>query len=238
MGYPTRLTYGITTVAKQKPLGMYPFPDPFHTSSDDGFDVAGYTNDFFGIGSTTLDWAITGASSTFTATDGLGGVALVTPGGVSTATAVYKVGNSFQFVAGQEFWYVCRIKPSAVAGLVSYQFGLRNGASSTEGLWFAKAASSTSLNLVSTVSSAATTLSTGVDTAVAAQYHDVAFYYNGTDLLIYMNDNLVARVAAVTIGASGTNLTNALLTPFFQITPTATDTLSIDYVLAAEEMIR
>lgn len=238
MGYPTRLTYGITTVPKQAPLGMYPFPDPFHTGSDASLDVAGYSNDFYGIGSTTLDWTITGASSTFTATDGVGGIALITPGAATTATAVYKVGNSFQFVAGQEVWYVCRIKPSAVAGTVSYQFGLRNGSSTTEGLWFAKAASSTSLNLVSTVNNTATTLATGVDTAVAATYHDVAFYYNGTDLLIYMNDNVVARVLAVTIGASGTNLTNALLTPFFQITPTATDTLSVDYVLAAQETTR
>ena len=238
MGYPTRLTYGVATVGSNRPLGMYPFPDPFHTSSDDGFDVVSYANDFFGIGSTTLDWTITGVSSTFTAVDGVGGIAKVTPGAATTATSVYKTGSSFQFVSGQEFWYVCRIAASAVAGTVSYYFGLQKGSATTDGIWFAKAASSTSLNLVSTVNSTATTLVTGVDTAVAATYHDVAFNYNGTDLLVYMNDNLVARVTAPTIGSTGTTLTNALLTPVFQITPTATDTLSIDYVLSAQETTR
>ena len=47
-----------------------------------------------------------------------------------------------------------------------------------------------------------------------------------------------ARVSAVTIGSSGTNLTNALLSPVFQITPTATDTLTTDFVLAAQEISR
>lgn len=238
MGTPTRFTYGLATVPKQEPLGDYPLPDPFHTSANADLHVATYANDFFGIGSATLDWTITGASSTFTAVDGAGGVARVTPGAATTVTSVYKVGSAFQFVSGQEFWYVVRIKASAVAGAVAYQFGLRNGASATEGLWFTKPAASTSLNLVSTVNSSATTLATGVDTAVAATYHDVAFTYDGKDLLVYDSDVLVARVQNVTIGASGTNLTNALLTPFFTITPTATDTLEIDYVLAAMEMAR
>lgn len=238
MGTPTRFTYGVGTVSKQSPLGDFPLPDPFHTSANAGLDVACYANDFFGIGSTTLDWTITGVSSTFTAVDGVGGVARVTPGGVSTVTSVYKVGSAFQFVSGQDFWYVCRIRASAVAGTVTYQFGLRNGSSATEGLWFSKPASSTSLNLISTVNSSATTLATGVDTAAAATYHDVAFYYNGTDLLVYSADALVARVTAPTIGASATTLTNAVLTPFFTITPTATDTLEIDYVLAAMETTR
>lgn len=238
MGYPTNLPFGISTVNTQTPLGMYPLPDPFHTTANAGFDVSTYANDFYGIGSTTLDWTISGSSSTFTATDGVGGIALVTPGGTTTATAVYQAAKGFQFVSGQSFWYQCRIKASAVSGTKSFYFGLRAGSSANDGLWFAKAASSTSLNLVSTVGSSATTLVTGVTTVAADTYVDVAFYYDGTDLLVYSDHALAARVTAPTIGASATTLTNALICPVFQITPTATDTLSIDYVFAAQEMVR
>ena len=239
MGSPVRFTWGLTTSSKNSPLGDFPFPDPFHTGSNPGLDVVSYANDFFGIGSTTSDWTIVGVSSTFATVDGLGGVVAVTPGAATTATTVYQAKSGFQVISGNDFWYLCRIKPSAVAGAVSYYFGLQNGAAATHGIWFSKAASSTSLNLVSTVNSVATTLVTGVDTAVAGQFHDVGFYYNGTEIVVFANDNIVARVAApVTVGASGTTLTNVLMAPVFQITPTATDTLQCDYVLSACEMVR
>jgi hypothetical protein len=242
MGVPTRFTYGVGTAAKGQPLGDFPFPDPFHTGSTTGLDVTAYANDFFTIGSTTVDWTITGVSSTFALADGVGGVSLVTPGGVSTVTTVAVAKAGFQFVSGQKFWYLTRIKASAVAGTVAFQFGLHNGtgATPTDGIYFQKAASSTSLNLVSRVGSTSVTLATGIATAAAATYLDVGFYYNGTDLLVFASDNLVARVANVVIAAttSATAITNALLQPAFQITPTATDTLSIDYVLAAQETAR
>ena len=241
MGSPSRFTSGVATVDAQYPLGQYPFPDPFHTSGSVGLDVVSYVNDFFTVGSTTLDWTLTGASSTFAITDGLGGVALVTPGGASTVTTVAGTHNGFQFVAGQAFWYLCRIKMNAITSTKAFLFGLQTGtsATSTDGIWFTKPASSTSLNLVSRVGSTSTTLITGVTTVAADTYVDVGFYYNGTDILVYSQDTLVARVTAPTIGSSATTLTNALLTPVFQSTPTATtDTLSIDYVLAAQETVR
>ena len=240
MGSPTRFTAGVATVDSQYPLGQYPFPDPFHTSGSVGLDVVSYVNDFFTIGSTTLDWTITGTSSTFAITDGVGGVALVTPGGTTTTTTVAGAHNGFQFVAGNAFWYLCRIKASAVSSTKTFLFGMQTGtsATSTDGIWFTKPASSTSLNLVSRVGSTSTTLVTGVTTAAADTYLDVGFYYNGTDLLVYSGDALVSRVSAPTIGSSGTTLTSALLTPVFQMTPTATDTLTIDYVLAAQETTR
>ena len=110
--------------------------------------------------------------------------------------------------------------------------------STTDSLLFVKAAGSTSLNLVSTVNGTATTLVTGVTTMADNTFVDVGFYYNGTDLLVYSSDALVARVPAVTIGASGTNLTNALMTTLFGITPVATETMTIDYEFAAMETTR
>lgn len=236
MGYPTRLPFGISTVAAEKPLGSYPLPDPFHTSSTSGLSIVSYEEDFFNIPSS--GWTITGASSTFPLADGLGGWAVVTPGAATTATAVYQAKSGFQFIAGNSFWYACRIKASAVSGTKAFYFGLRAGASANDGLWFAKAASSTSVNLVSTVASTATTLLTGVATAVADTWLDLAFNYNGTDLLVYSSGNIVGRVERPTVGASATTLTSALLAPVFQITPTATDTLTVDFVLAAQELTR
>jgi hypothetical protein len=241
MSSPTRFLSGVATVPASQPLGNYPFPDPFHTSGTSGLDAVSYANDYFTVGTTTLDYVITGTSSTFAITDGVGGVALVTPGGATTVTTVAGAHNGFQFVAGNKFWYVARVNPAAVSGTKSFLFGLQTGtsATSTDGIWFTKPASSTSVNLVSRVGSTSTTIATGVATAAAGAWLDVAFYYDGTDLLVYASDSLVARISSPTIGASATTLTNALLTPVYQVTPTATtDTLSIDYVLAAQEVSR
>jgi len=241
MSAPSRFLSGVATVPASQPLGNYPFPDPFHTSGNTGLDTVSYANDFFTVGSTTLDWTITGTSSTFAITNLLGGAALLTPGGSSTVTTVAGTHNGFQFISGYDFWYLCRIQPAAVSSTKAFLFGLQTGtsATSTDGIWFTKPASSTSVNLVSRVGSTSTTLVTGVATASAGGWFDVGFYYNGTDLLVYSSDNLVARVSAPTIGSSATTLTDALLTPVFQMTPTAiSDTLTIDYVLAAQEITR
>jgi hypothetical protein len=242
MSAPTRFLSGVATVPATEPLGNYPFPDPFHTGGSAGLDVVSYANDFFNIGSTTLDWTITGTSSTFATTNGLGGIALITPGGTTTTTTVASAGSSFQLIAGNKFWYVCRIKMSAISSTKAFTFGLQKGSgatgSATDGLWFTKPASSTSLNLVSKVDGTATTLVTGVTTVVADTYLEVGLYYDGTDLLVYSEHDLVARVSAPTVGATATTLTDELLNVVFNVVPTATDTLSVDFVLTAQETTR
>jgi hypothetical protein len=233
MGAPARFISGVSTKAVGHPLANYPMPDPLH-SGGAGYGVSTYVNDFNTLIGT--DYTVTGTSSTFAlTTDLLGGGAVLTPGGATTASSAYKAAPFAGFVAGQQFWFIARCKASAVAGNVAFYAGLQAGSSANDGLWFAKAAASTSVNLVSTVSSAATTLVTGVATAVADTFLDLAFWYNGTDLLVYSNDAIVARVTAPTIG---TTITSALMGPVFQITPTATDTLTVDYVFVAFECNR
>jgi hypothetical protein len=241
MSNPTRLYSGLSTAFPNEPLYSYPFPDPFHTGSNQFTGSSTYVNDFNTLIGT--DYTITGTSSTFAVTNGIGGQAILTPGGATTATAAYKAGTFIQFVAGYRTWFTARFKASAVAGSVSYYVGLRAGSATTDGLWFAKAASSTSINLVSTVNSTATTLLTGAATAVAGSFVELGFYYDGTDLICYSGTSSTdmspdLRISNVTIGTTGTNLTNALLSPVFQITPTATDTLTADFVLAAQEVAR
>lgn len=237
MGYPTNLTFGIATVPQEDPLGMYPLPDPFHTSSDPGVHVFTYSNDYTDLGN-TASRTVTGSGSAFALVDGLGGVGRLTPGGATTASSCYRTAAAFQFISGNKFWYLARLKYSAVGTGITGYFGMiKTGAATTDSLLFKLAATGV-VSLVSTVNNTATTLVTSVTTAVSDTYLDLAFYYNGTDLLVYSGDSLVARVTDVTIGASGTTLTNAALTTIFQITPAATETISIDYELAAQEMTR
>ena len=237
MGNPTRFTSGVGTAYQGEVLANYPFPDPFHTGSTQVLGSSVYQNDFNTLIGT--DYTVTGSSSTFALSNTVvGGAGVLTPGAATTATAAYKNGSFLQFQAGNQFWYETRFQASAVAGSVAFYVGLRNGSSATDGLWFAKAASSTSVNLVSTVGSTATTLVTGVAIAAAATWLNLGIYYDGTDLLVYSNNALVARVSAPTIGTSGTTLSSVIMTPVFQITPTATDTLTVDFVLAAQELVR
>jgi hypothetical protein len=241
MSNPTRLYAGLSTAYPNEPLYSFPFPDPFHTGSTQNIGSSTYTNDFNTLIGT--DYTVTGTSSTFALGSGVGGLATLTPGSTTTASAAYKNGQFYQFVAGNRSWFTCRFKTSAVAGNISYYVGLRNGSSATDGIWFSKAAASTAVNLVSTVNSTSTTLVSNVITAVADTFMELGFYYDGTDLLCYSGYSSTdmgpdARVSAVTIGSTGTNLTNALLAPVFQITPVATDTLTADFVLACQEVTR
>lgn len=236
MSNPTRLQSGLSTAYSNEVFYSYPYPDPFHTGSTAALGSTSYMNDFNTLIGT--DYTVTGASSTFALGNAVGGIAVLTPGGTTTATAAYKNGQAFQFIAGNRFWFTSRFQVSAVAGNVSFYVGLRNGSGVTDGLWFAKAAASTSINLVSTVGSTATTLVTGVATAAAATYVELGLYFDGTDLLVYSNNTLVARVSAPTIGSSATTLTNAVLGPVMQITPTATDTLTVDFIGTAQEVTR
>lgn len=241
MGSPVRYTFGVSTRAKQSLLGNYPIPDPFHTGSNPGLGVFSYVNDFTDLGN-AASRTITGASTTFALADGVGGVGTLTPGGATTVSSVFRTAAAFQFVSGRQFWFVHRLKASAVTGNQVLSFGVTKvsggTAATTDRLMFVKAAGSTSLNLVSTVNNTATTLVTGVATCADDTYLDVGFYYDGTDLLVFVDDAVVARVLAPTIGTTGTTLTNAVMSPIFGITPVATETVTIDYALIAQETAR
>lgn len=229
MPNPTRFPAGLATSSLTEPLGNYPLPDPFHTGSIPAFGVASYVTDFTGAG--TADYTVTGASSAVAiAASAVGGAMTVTPGGATTATVAYKTGSALKFIPGQRLWYTSRLQASGV-GADSFYFGLQAGSSANDGLWFSKAASSQSINVVSTIGGVATTLATGITTVAAATYFDCSFYYDGTNLNVFVGPNLVARVTSPT-------LTTAVLTPVFQITPAATETLTVDFVLAAQEIAR
>jgi len=236
MSNPTRLYAGLSSAYPNETLYSFPFLDPFHTGSTQALGSSTYTNDFNTLIGT--DYTVTGTSSTFALTSGVGGLAVLTPGGTTTASSAYKNGQFFQIVSGNRFWYSTRIQASAVAGNVSFYAGLQAGSSANDGLWFSKAAASTSINLVSVVGGTSTNIATNLATVAAATWIEFGLYYNGTDLVVYINNNPITRISSPTVGSSATTLTNAVMGPVFQITPTATDTLTTDFVLACQEVLR
>ena len=237
MSAPTRFLSGVATVPASQPLGNYPLPDPFHTSGNSGLDLFTYANDYIDLGN-AASRTITGTSSAFALADGVGGIGVLTPGGATTASAMYRTAAAFKFISGQDFWYTTRIAYSGVgAGITGYFGVIKTGGATTDSLLF-KLATTGVLSLVSTVNNTATTLVSSVATMTAGTYVEVAFCYDGTDLLVYANHSVIARVASVTIGSTGTTLTNAALTEVIQITPAATETISVDFVLVAQEVVR
>ena len=237
MSAPSRFLSGVATVPASQPLGNYPFPDPFHTSGNPSLDVVTYANDFLDLGN-AASRTITGASSTFALVDGVGGIGTLTPGGTTTASSIYRTAASFQFTAGNKFWFVQRVNYSAVGTGITGYFGvIKTGAATTDSLLFKLDATGV-VSFVSTVNNVATTLLTTVLTATSGGWIDVGFYFDGTDILVYNSDVVVGRVSGASVGSASTTLTNALLTPITQITPAATETVSLDYALIAQETVR
>lgn len=237
MGSPTRLFNGLSTQRPGTILGDFPLPDPFHTGSTPGKDLTVYANDFFDLGN-TASRTITGASSAFALADGLGGIGVLTPGGATTASSIYRTAAAFQFVSGSKLWCLHRIKLSAIGTGITAYFGLiKTGAATTDSLLF-KVAATGVVSLVSTVDNTATTLVASVATLASNAWMDAGFYFDGADLRVFVNDALVARITAPTVGATATTLTDEALTPIVQITPAATETVSIDYALIAQEVTR
>jgi hypothetical protein len=242
MGSPARFPNGIGTAVKGTLMGNFPLPDPLHTSSSAKKDVYVYVSDYNDLGA-AASRTITGAGTTLAPINGLGGRAVLTPGGAAVVSTVARTAATFQFITGNEFWYQTRFQLSGVGAGVITCTGVQNGsgASTTnDGLYFTKTTGAGgAVALVSQVGGVATTLVSQVLTSTtAATDIDVGFYYDGNDLLVFAADALVARVASPTIGASGTTLSNALMQPFYQITPVATETYNIDYELCACEFTR
>lgn len=241
MSAPSRFLSGVATVPATQPLGSFPFPDPFHTSGSSNLDVVTYSNDFFELGnSSAYTLSGGGAVALGVGAAGVGGTEVLTPAS-ATACAKTRAGTAFSFTQGNKFWYLKRIAPSAVAGVMSMFFGLNtaNAAITADGIYFRKAASQLNLDLVSVINGTTTVLAAAVTTVAAGVYLDVGFYYDGTDILVYVNNVFKVRISNVTVGATNAfTVTNAYLSSVVQITPVATETLTTDYVLVANEIVR
>jgi hypothetical protein len=233
MTAPSRFVNGVTSQPKWDALSEYPLPDPIRTGGLANTRVHTYFNDFETLVGT--DYTTTGTGTpTFALGSGISGTAvLTTTTGASDSCLVIKNGNSFGFNAGYKGWFVTSFAVSEVTNCDVKIGFVDSDSTDANGFYFQKATGSASVNLVFTSGGTKTTAVTGVTTLVANTFVELAVYYNGTDLLVFVNNNLVARVANLSMSVSQ-------ISPTYQITNStgAARTLTLDYVLAAEEVAR
>lgn len=244
MAHPSRLPAGLSTTIPEHPFANYPRPDGFHTGRKTNIGFVKYENHFDTLIGT--DYTVTGVSSTFTLSSAVvGGGAILTPGAATTASSAYKNGQFLQFQAGRQFWFGSRFELSALGGTA--YVGVQEGATTTEGLWFAVSVTGV-VSLASTVGGVTTVLAANLMTIAAGTFAEVAMYFDGTDLLAYGVANTAAApvnaglylpiLARVTAPVIGTTISNVILTPVMDIVPTASQTMTVDYIFAAQEYNR
>ena len=239
MGSPARFPFGVTTVEKTNPLGMYGLPDPteWHTYFND-FDtyVAG-------------DWTITnvGVTPTQALADVDGGALLVTlTAADNDSSFLQKKGESFLPTSGKKCIFKARFKVSD-ATQSDWVFGLQvtdttplaaAGDGVTDGIFFQKDDGDTNIDFY--VQKDATTgqsTSTAIATAAAADtFMTVAFYFDGARYIYtYMNDVLLTRIDLTT--TLTTYLPDTELTVSFGVQngEAVAKTMTVDYIFAAQE---
>lgn len=240
---PTCYPDGVSTSPLYETLGTYPFPDPFNTASNSNLGTATYWTDFMTTSQNT-DWTIANGTIALSSTI-LGGSSVITPTGAGQNT-FYKTGPFLQFAQGQKFWYVTQVQYSLVQSATqTIQVGVSKGVSIVDGLWFYKAAGSTTLSLMSNPNNTGAQIlvadvltPAGLATAMAtATNYNLGFMYDGTDLNVFVNNLQVARVAAPAIGStSAAQLSNSILTPMFAYLSVGTETSTLNHVLASCEL--
>jgi hypothetical protein len=212
------------------------------------------------------EWTVTtGSTGSVGLTDGNGGLLIVgSAGATNDIQALQLVPKSFAFTTGSQAWFACNVSfGSATLGTAT--FGLANtfatpGATvPTDGVYFNKAAGSSTLTINLAKSSAYTQATVG--TLVAATAYTFGFYYDGNSNLFafstigqtsgngyitpgnganYFNGgNYYAQSFGSTYTNAITNLPTANLTAGFGIKAStgATVTATIDYFYAAEEIV-
>jgi len=246
----THFPFGVTNVPQASATGTLLFPDPSrcHTFYDDfdKFFVGAPGADPAVLG----DWLITGSTpGTTLITDADGGVVAITNDSTNAhSTYAQWAGNSgsgaetFTWDSSLPLWFKARFKLSNVtdsAMVMGLQITDASPLDASDGLFFTKADTSTSL-VFKAVKTGAGTTSTTIGTLANDTYVEVVFAYlpYGDDLgspmpacLVYLNGN---RVAALT---DFTNFPTTELTVSFGAANGAAGTsivMSADYILASK----
>jgi hypothetical protein len=242
MPTPTRYTSGISTAAKNNPLGMFGMPDPtkWHV----------YFNDFDHFA--TADWTITtteagAGSATEALTDANGGVLLITNDAADDDCDWFqKVGESFLLASGKKAVFKARFAVSD-ATQCDWVMGLQvtdttplaaGGDGVTDGIFFQKDDGDTNIDFyVQKNSTTGQLTSTAITTAAAADtYMSLAFYFDGKRYVECYKDDALVYTADLTATLS-TYLPDTELTISFGIQngEAVAKTMSVDYIFAAIE---
>lgn len=248
MPVPVRYPSGVATSPPKFLYGNFPAPTPPR--------VAQYFNDFstYAAG----DWTVTASTGTTALTSGAGGkIIQSTAASNNDVQANEQVTTSWQFIAGAQLWFNINVALSDATSSL-FLAGLANTFATmapTDGVYFSKAAASTTLNLIVRKASTSTTIAVG--TMANATAYSLGFYYDGKEsptLYVYSSIGLPANNAfgqpyypgGVVVAAAGaesanvlTNLPTAALTLGFGVKAgaVAIKTSTVDYVLAAQEVV-
>lgn len=246
MSAPSRLLSGFTQAASFQPLGNLGVPDPF-------FYVQ-YDDDFLHYNSGDYTVTASGGSVTANASNGTGGRILFTTGAVAGNFAEIQLSTaSFKYVAGKKLAYLTRLQvasattSSIIAGLI--ETVTTPFSAVTDGVYFYKAAASTTLELL--VVSGSTTIGSISNVATLADNTDIdiGFYIDRLgNFKIFTGSSLegVKRQDSATLGPNYTLAASALSAamPTAQLNPTlavsngataAAMTMVSDFQFAAQE---
>lgn len=210
---------GVGTVTSQ-----YFAPDPslMHTFFDD-FDS--YIAGAAGAGS----WTKSGTGTAALAAGDGGLVALVSSTTNAEFDLIQLIQSSFVITPNQDCWFKARMQISnatnagIIVGLVSDTTPF---SAVTNGIYFQKAAASTTLTAKATKASATSTINVG--TLANTTFFNVGLHYTGGTINVYFNNSLVAALPTTNLPTAGLNITIGVSNG-----TAAANTLTVDYVLAS-----
>lgn len=192
MGTPVRFPFGVTNARK---FGVFHnFLSMAPNKTHDDFD------DFSTF--TAAEWTITrvGTTPTEALTDINGGaVLLTTVASASSSTFLQKVGASILPTAGKQLWGATRFQVSDASD-TTFAIGLQNTDTTpldvTDGMYFLKAAASTSIDFICRKdATTGSTSRTGVATLTSATFIELGFYYDGKRTIdLFVNDRNVSQL--------------------------------------------
>lgn len=224
-GYsPTNYPNGVTNAPVGSVLQTYPAPDYSITHE--------YFNDFDVY--TAGDWTNTATGSVtnaIVAGDG-GWLSLLNSAANSDLNSLQLKVATFAITAGKEAWFKCRLKTSnatnaaLIVGLIQTT---TTPLTVTNGVYFNKAAASTSLT--AKVTAASTTSTVTAATMADDTFISFGWHYNGSNLVqIYVNGNRVGSLPTTNLPATALNLTIAESNG-----TAAAITTTVDYILCSTE---
>lgn len=221
----TNYPNGVTNTTVGTTLGSFVLPDP--TS------VHAFVDDFNTF--TAANWTITktqgGASQAVITGDG-GILSLINTTATNDLNAIQLAFENFAFTAGKQAWFKARFSLSSAtnaAAVIGLQITDTTPLAVSDGVFFSKAAASTTLNAIVEKSSTSTTAVAG--TMADNVYAVVGCHYDGNSSVnVFFNDSQVASMAI-------TNLPTHTLTISAAVSngTSAGQTMNIDYILAATE---
>jgi hypothetical protein len=215
---------GLTNAVLYSALGSYGADDPtiWHTYFND-FDVY-----------TAGDWTNTAtgaATNAIIAGDG-GLLSMINSAANNDLDSLQLKFASFAIVANYKAWFKMRFSISNATN-AALTLGLIQTTTTpltvTDGIYFAKAAASTTLTAKVAKASAISTVNVG--TLANATYVNVGWHYNGTSSLdVYLNNTKVGTLPLTNLPTANLNLTMAVANG-----TAAANTLNVDYIFASTE---